>query len=190
MPAPRANRFRGTRAPEGATGSTPGDRQLFQVPPPWPGITWGHDARCECSWAFRDGVMQVKVKSGACTVHVGSRQAELPLGPPGVVLLAAIQAGVVTQELYDAAMESWHAERGTLWPGKAVRQVLALVAQAAGEAGWLDDCGSHNGYNQHVRDKTPICTPCADAERDYSREAKRGQVRARKKRERAWPAAA
>jgi hypothetical protein len=38
--------------------------------PPWPGITTGHDARCDCTWAPRDGVYQVKYQSAGCVVHL------------------------------------------------------------------------------------------------------------------------
>lgn len=183
-------RLRGTRAPEGATASREYSHLAYQSPPLWPGITWGHDARCSCTWAYRDGVAQVKVRSGACTVHIGRRPAEPVPMSPAQALLAACQAGEATQALYDSAVESWHADRAAAHPPPDLGPLISLIAQAAGDAGWLSDCGTHNGYNKHVRDKNPACTPCGDAEREYSREAKRAQKRARTEREQAWQEAA
>jgi hypothetical protein len=41
----------------------------YKGAPMWPGIAWGHDARCLCSWAPLGGVMQVKRRHGNCPVH-------------------------------------------------------------------------------------------------------------------------
>lgn len=38
----------------------------------WPGITAGHDARCECTWAAHEGTYQVKMRNTACVVHGGT----------------------------------------------------------------------------------------------------------------------
>jgi hypothetical protein len=68
------NPFRATRV----TSAGPGERRGGSPPyatttgyrgtPMWPGITeWSHD--CLCSWAHKDGVMQVKATSGACPVR-------------------------------------------------------------------------------------------------------------------------
>jgi hypothetical protein len=63
-------RVTATRAPSGSTAARQYDRGVYRTAPMWPGITWGNDARCSCSWAFRGGVMQVKARSGACVVHI------------------------------------------------------------------------------------------------------------------------
>ena len=66
-----------TRAPAGSTAARQCDREVYRTVPLWPGITWGRDARCSCSWAWRGGVMEVKVRSAACLVHDG-RETPLP----------------------------------------------------------------------------------------------------------------
>ncbi len=76
---------RGTRTPEGAAAARPHGTGIYREVPLWPGITWGYDARCLCSWAVRYGVMQVKVESAACTVHIGAE-------PPLPVLLGQVAA--------------------------------------------------------------------------------------------------
>ena len=43
--------------------------------PMWPGIAWGHDAQCSCTWAMSGGAYQVKVRDASCTVHGGLRGA-------------------------------------------------------------------------------------------------------------------
>jgi hypothetical protein len=43
--------------------------------PLWPGITWGNDSRCSCSWAFREGKMQLKAQNAGCVVHIGAYRA-------------------------------------------------------------------------------------------------------------------
>jgi hypothetical protein len=63
-------RVTATRAPAGSTAARQYDREVYQFAPLWPGVTWGNDARCSCSWAFRDGMMQVKARSEACSVHI------------------------------------------------------------------------------------------------------------------------
>ena len=60
-----------TRAPAGSTAARQYDREVYRTVPLWPGITWGRDARCSCSWAWRNGVVEVKVRSAACLVHDG-----------------------------------------------------------------------------------------------------------------------
>lgn len=146
---------RGTRAPEGASPARPHGTGIYRDVPVWPGVTWGDDSRCACSWGYLQGVRQVKVRSGACTVHLPGR------GPEAAEARAAQEA-----ETSVAAL---------------IGQLVALLAEAAGEAGWLDacGCGTHNGYNQHMSDKTPVCPACRQGERDYSRERKRAQKLAR-----------
>lgn len=69
---------RGTRAPEGLPPAREHGTGIYREVPLWPGITWGDDSRCLCSWGYLRGVRQVKVQSGACTVHIGS-EAPLPV---------------------------------------------------------------------------------------------------------------
>jgi hypothetical protein len=33
-----------------------------------------------------------------------------------------------------------------------------------------EKCGTHAGWNQHMRDGTPVCAPCRKAKTDYTRE--------------------
>jgi hypothetical protein len=35
----------------------------------WPGITWGDNALCGCTWGYLDGARQVKAWYAACVVH-------------------------------------------------------------------------------------------------------------------------
>jgi hypothetical protein len=51
----------------GLTAEGPGRGRRRQLPAPWTGITGPH---CEeCSWSWRDGVREVKVRSTGCAVH-------------------------------------------------------------------------------------------------------------------------
>jgi hypothetical protein len=121
MPAPRENAFsahtgtRGTRAPEGSSPARPHGTGIYRDVPVWPGITWGDDSRCTCSWGYLRGVRQVKVASGACPVHVPGREpgretaGPLPPAPSDEELLAACRAGTVTWELYLSAARAWRA---------------------------------------------------------------------------------
>lgn len=143
MTALRTPPLTATRAPLGSTAarehSRAADRAAAAVQV-WPGIAWGHDARCSCSWASRHGVMQVKVANAACTVHAVGRKPTIPRlagakavvavpspAPPVDALLAAVRSGTVTQALYDASVEDWHAERGSLPPEVALRRAIALL---------------------------------------------------------------
>lgn len=155
---------RGTRSPEGSPPARSHGTGIYREVPLWPGINWGDDSRCECSWGYLRGARQVKVRSGACTVHVPGR------GP--------------------AALEAEAAQEAELSLSVLLGQLIELIAEAAGEAGWLGGCGTHNGYNQHARDKDPACPACLEAEAEYSLERKRAQKQARAERGQAWTAAA
>jgi len=65
---------------------------------------------------------------------------------------------------WQAASPAWQAEREAL-AGLARR--IAEIAEAAREAGMLDDCGTYRGYNRHLREKTLVCGPCESAMREY-----------------------
>jgi hypothetical protein len=69
--------FRATRvtsAGSGVPAASHGGSGPSSVTPMWPGIT-ERDSRCECSWAWKGGVMQVKVVSAACPVAAHRRAA-------------------------------------------------------------------------------------------------------------------
>lgn len=90
-------RLTATHAPAGSTASRQWqqEREIYRTSPMWPGIFWGNDARCSCSWAFRDGVMQVKAKNGACAVHAGNEPSvEELLGRLIAVLAEAMEEGM------------------------------------------------------------------------------------------------
>jgi hypothetical protein len=139
----RTHPLTATHAPLGSTAARNYDQaaeRAVEAVRLWPGITWGRDSRCLCSWASRHGVMQVKVRSGACTMHLASRKPGIPprAGAKAAVavssspapvdaLLAACRSGTVTQALYDASVEDWHAERGTLPPEAALRRIIAAL---------------------------------------------------------------
>lgn len=63
--------IRATRAPDGARGHRMGPESVrYATQPMWPGVTWGWDARCLCSWAFgAGGVYQVKTPDALCLNH-------------------------------------------------------------------------------------------------------------------------
>jgi hypothetical protein len=63
--------LRATHTPEGgpATGGPPGGVR-YAVQAAWPGIEWGFDARCSCTWVMRDGVYQVKFRDAMCVNHM------------------------------------------------------------------------------------------------------------------------
>lgn len=42
--------------------------------PAWPGITWGHNALCSCTWAPKGGAYQVKHRDVLCVVHIRGRE--------------------------------------------------------------------------------------------------------------------
>ena len=141
MAAPRASRLRGTRAPEGASaGRRPADATYREVPL-WPGIDWGHTADCSCSWSYRDGAAQVKVLSGACTVHLAAPKPPLREEPP------LPDDGLTVEDL--------------------IGQVIGLLAQALGEADRRPSarCGTRSGYKKHRREQTPACAECLEAVR-------------------------
>jgi hypothetical protein len=52
---------------------------------------------------------------------------------------------------------------------------VALLTEAAEDAGWLIRCGTHPGYQKHIRDKTEVCPECREAARVHDRN--RGRVR-------------
>jgi hypothetical protein len=91
--------------------------------------------------------------------------------------------------LYRRSVLEWRARSGYA-PRAALRQFIALLTAQAADAGWFDytGCGTHDGYNKHAYDRAPACAACLEAEREYSRDRKRAQVRA--KNEQAWQAAA
>lgn len=42
----------------------------YESPTPWTGITEGLDARCaECTWAWHQGIYQIKYASRACIIR-------------------------------------------------------------------------------------------------------------------------
>jgi hypothetical protein len=69
---------KGTRAPEGASPGQQHDRARDQGSPMWPGIFGGREEGCCCSWAYRDGRMQVKKASGACPLRSHRKGGEAP----------------------------------------------------------------------------------------------------------------
>ena len=166
--------LRGTRAPEGASlpaGRRPGIYREVQL---WPGVTWGRDARCLCSWAVRYGVMQVKVRSRACTVHVPGRAADpwpalrAPAAagvPSNDDLLASARAGAVTREMYDAAVRAWQREHRASLLAASLGRVIGALAEALEPAGGPAECGTRGGYNQHLREGTKTCPACRAAKR-------------------------
>jgi hypothetical protein len=73
---------------------------------------------------------------------------------------------------FQAGSAGWQAER---WWRATVGQQVALIAEAAREAGLLGDCGTLRGYKRHVREKTLACLRCRQAEREYRRERYRAR---------------
>ena len=69
----------------------------------------------------------------------------------------------------------WQAERALR--ATVVLQV-ALLAEAAGEAGWLGNCGEYRGYNRHLREKTLVCPRCEQAMQEYQGERYRARAAA------------
>ena len=93
--------------------------------------------------------------------------------------------------LYRRSVLEWRAGAARSRQGRPdLYELVALTADVAAAAGWLDDCGcgTHNGHHRHVREGTPVCPACAEAERGYAREWKRARRRAAA--ERAWAEAA
>lgn len=69
-----------------------------------------------------------------------------------------------------AGHAGWRRERES----RAVVGILvALLAEAAGEAGWGDGCGTYRGYRRHIRAKTLVCPRCNRAMLEYKRERRR-----------------
>lgn len=56
-----------------ATGARRDGRARAAANPAWPGITTGLDARCLCTLALKDGVLQVKHLNAACPSHRDAR---------------------------------------------------------------------------------------------------------------------
>lgn len=110
---------RGTRSPEGSSPARPHGTGIYREVPLWPGVTWGDDSRCLCSWGYLHGVRQVKVQSGACTVHLTGRgpgpvPAPRPAGPPVLtgdeaLLQACREGGPAGWAAYRKAVEEWRA---------------------------------------------------------------------------------
>ncbi len=166
--------MRGTRTPEGVSLPRPSGQATYREVALWPGITWDLDARCLCSWAVRYGVMQVKVRSAACTVHIGNRKPvppapareyELPepAALPDAALLAACRSGEVTRELYEEAVRTWRADR------EAAAIAALLVPQIAEIAELLldgaarpapDRCPCGRGYDRADPDGHRRCSTC------------------------------
>jgi hypothetical protein len=107
----RARPLTATRAPLGSTAARHYDQAAETAVAAvrlWPGITWGQGDGCLCSWAFRGGAMQVKVRSGACVVHIpGRRPAPAPgeSGPTTAELLGELIALVA--ETVEADRRRW-----------------------------------------------------------------------------------
>lgn len=60
-------------APRGASNTQHDSRADM-----WPGITTGFDGNCHgCTWALKDGVYQVKVRSVFCENHGGALESAL-----------------------------------------------------------------------------------------------------------------
>ena len=108
-------------------------------------------------------------------------------GPPGS------ESHRLACRLYRRSVLEWQADAGRQ-AERATRAMCALLvavlAEAARSAGWLSECGTHNGYNQHAYDKTRACDACLKAEREYSRERRRAQRLARAQGKRALREAA
>ncbi len=68
---------------------------------------------------------------------------------------------------WQAGHAGWEAERARRAVLAGVARQVRLLAEAAGEAGLLGDCGTHGGYNRHCRERTLICRPCRAAEQEY-----------------------
>jgi hypothetical protein len=64
---------RGTRTPEGVRprrGNGPVPAVRTTANPLWPGITWGCNALCGCTWAIGPtSVYEVKAGNMSCPVH-------------------------------------------------------------------------------------------------------------------------
>lgn len=95
----------------------------------------------------------------------------LSAGPPGS--LSHREAC----RLYRRSVLEWRAGRKQ-WREEYENRVglgllVALVADAADDAGWFIRCGTQGGYAQHIRRKTPVCTECREAGREYDRNRQR-----------------
>lgn len=78
--------------------------------------------------------------------------------------------------LYRRSVIEWqagHAEWRQEYTARAVAALVAEAAEAADEAGWIIRCGSHQGYQLHIRNKTQVCPPCREAEREHDRSRER-----------------
>jgi len=75
--------------------------------------------------------------------------------------------------LYRRSVLEWKAGHAEWREGYADRAglgwLIAEIAEAAGEAGWLIRCGTQGGYSLHIRQKTEVCPECREAEREYDR---------------------
>ena len=65
--------IRATRAPAGVRGRPMGPPTVrYDTQAAWPGIDWGFNARCAtCTWAYRNGIYQIKYLDVMCMVHRG-----------------------------------------------------------------------------------------------------------------------
>ena len=144
--------LRGTRAPEGTSLPRPHGQGIYREVVLWPGIAWGRDARCLCSWAARYGVVQVKVRSGACTVHIAR----------------------VEPEARECERRQVTARDEVPLP-ELLGQLIALLAEALqperdSDRDW---CGTDKGYKRHLREKTETCPACRWYERERTRRRRR-----------------
>jgi hypothetical protein len=71
--------------------------------------------------------------------------------------------------LYRRSVIEWragHAEWRAEYADRAgLGLAVALLTEAAEDAGWLIRCGTHRGYQLHIREKTEVCPECRAAER-------------------------
>jgi hypothetical protein len=94
--------------------------------------------------------------------------------------------------LYRRSVLEWQAGHAGWQEARTARAAVglqvALLAQAAGEAGLLGDCGTYGGYGRHLRERTLVCRPCEQAMREYK--GRLYQARAAAPEEREWLQAA
>lgn len=123
----------------------------------WPGITWGHNALCLCSWSYRFGVAQVKVLSGICTVHLSAPK------PPPEDPKPLPDDGLTVEDL--------------------LTQVIALLAEALEpEPREGAPCGRRGGYMRHYRAGEDACPECLEAVAADARESRRNRGRKKPRR--------
>jgi hypothetical protein len=67
--------IRATRVPATTGGARTGPPSVrYDVPEPWSHVTAGHDARCQCTRAWRDGAMRLKYVNAMCPNLLGAHR--------------------------------------------------------------------------------------------------------------------